>query len=192
MGFTSGIGQCWPFWSILVRLVQDRMFTFYLTNRKYIYSYSCCFVFLLHQWDTAGQERFRTITSSYYRGAHGIIVVYDVTDQVSPTGDQRFIYIWMFPLTPPIYGEKFDPELLKAKDRKRFSIIDFKNLSIKKINSNSEYLCESLIFNFFFFYFFQFFHILFNIFLTFYSFNFLFFYDCALERLLVLIPTIWE
>ena len=32
-------------------------------------------------WDTAGQERFRTLTPSYYRGAQGVIFVYDVTNR---------------------------------------------------------------------------------------------------------------
>ncbi|KAJ1368466.1 Ras- protein Rab-18, partial [Parelaphostrongylus tenuis] len=34
-------------------------------------------------WDTAGQERFRTLTPSYYRGAQGVICVYDVTNRSS-------------------------------------------------------------------------------------------------------------
>jgi small GTP-binding protein len=34
-------------------------------------------------WDTAGQERFRSITKSYYRGSHAIVMVYDATDRVS-------------------------------------------------------------------------------------------------------------
>lgn len=37
----------------------------------------------LQIWDTAGQERFRSITSAYYRGAMGIILVYDITSEKS-------------------------------------------------------------------------------------------------------------
>lgn len=39
--------------------------------------------FKLSIWDTAGQERYRTLTSSYYRGAQGVILVYDVTSEDS-------------------------------------------------------------------------------------------------------------
>jgi len=37
----------------------------------------------LQIWDTAGQERFRPIVSCYYRGAHGCILCYDVTNRCS-------------------------------------------------------------------------------------------------------------
>lgn len=40
-------------------------------------------IVLSNQWDTAGQERFRTITNAYYRGADGVMLVYDLTNRES-------------------------------------------------------------------------------------------------------------
>ena len=45
----------------------------------------------LQIWDTAGQERFRTITATYYRGTHGVIIVYDVTNADSFNNVKRWI-----------------------------------------------------------------------------------------------------
>ncbi|KCV69667.1 rab family, other [Fonticula alba] len=45
----------------------------------------------LQIWDTAGQDRFRTITTAYYRGAMGILLVFDLSDPVS----FRNVNTWM-------------------------------------------------------------------------------------------------
>jgi Ras-related protein Rab-1A len=45
----------------------------------------------LHIWDTAGQERFRTITTSYYRGANAIIMAFDMTNLDSFNNMERWI-----------------------------------------------------------------------------------------------------
>ena len=45
----------------------------------------------LQIWDTAGQEQFRTITRSYFRGAQGIVLVYDITDR----GTFNSVRSWM-------------------------------------------------------------------------------------------------
>ncbi|KAI9533261.1 Ras- protein Rab-13 [Dissostichus eleginoides] len=49
----------------------------------------------LQVWDTAGQERFKTITTAYYRGAMGIVLVYDITDEKSFENIQN----WMKSIT---------------------------------------------------------------------------------------------
>ncbi|GJT08670.1 Ras-related protein RabA1f [Tanacetum coccineum] len=42
-------------------------------------------------WDTAGQERYRAITSAYYRGAVGALIVYDITRQVTFENIERWL-----------------------------------------------------------------------------------------------------
>jgi len=44
----------------------------------------------LNLLDTAGQERFRTLSNSYYRGAHGIILVYDISNRESFSAMERW------------------------------------------------------------------------------------------------------
>ena len=71
-------------------------------------------------WDTAGQERFRTITSSYYRGAHGIIVVYDVTDKDSFSNIKQWLCEIERYATGPVnkllVGNKCDLQSTRAVD----------------------------------------------------------------------------
>jgi len=42
-------------------------------------------------WDTAGQERYRAITSAYYRGAVGALLVYDITKQMTYENVERWL-----------------------------------------------------------------------------------------------------
>lgn len=44
----------------------------------------------LNLLDTAGQERFRTLSNSYYRGAHGVILVYDISSRDSFLAMERW------------------------------------------------------------------------------------------------------
>ncbi|VEU23020.1 DEKNAAC104082 [Brettanomyces naardenensis] len=80
---SSGVGKS----SILLRWTDSRFSKFYVSTIGVDFKIKTIQLdgktVKLQVWDTAGQERFRTITSSYYRGAHGIIIVYDVTDQES-------------------------------------------------------------------------------------------------------------
>lgn len=43
------------------------------------------------QWDTAGQERFRTITQTYYKGAMGVVIAFDCTDETSFRNVQSWV-----------------------------------------------------------------------------------------------------
>ncbi|EAN31996.2 GTP-binding protein ypt2 [Theileria parva strain Muguga] len=79
----SGVGKS----CLLLRFADDSFTDSYITTIGVDFRFRTLFVkdkrVKLQIWDTAGQERFRTITSTYYRGADGIIMVYDITDKSS-------------------------------------------------------------------------------------------------------------
>jgi small GTP-binding protein len=45
----------------------------------------------LQIWDTAGQERYRSITTAYYRGAHGVLLIFDITLRSSFQNLQKWL-----------------------------------------------------------------------------------------------------
>ncbi|ODV93059.1 hypothetical protein PACTADRAFT_52181 [Pachysolen tannophilus NRRL Y-2460] len=79
----SGVGKS----CLLLRFVEDKFNPSFITTIGIDFKIRTIEIngkkIKLQVWDTAGQERFRTITTAYYRGAMGIILVYDVTDERS-------------------------------------------------------------------------------------------------------------
>ena len=91
-------------------------------------------------WDTAGQERYRSITNAYYRGAEGILVVFDLTNKESFNNIQNWIKeVTIYTGEDVIFmclGNKSD---LK-KEISKSSIDDFKkktNLEIFNVSAKS-------------------------------------------------------
>ncbi|CAM9688331.1 unnamed protein product [Ectocarpus sp. 4 AP-2014] len=76
----SGVGKS----CLLLRYSDDQFSGSYISTIGIDFKIKTVFLMgkkaKLQIWDTAGQERFRNITSAYYRGSMGIMLVYDVTD----------------------------------------------------------------------------------------------------------------
>ncbi|TTB12809.1 Ras-related protein Rab-13 [Bagarius yarrelli] len=79
----SGVGKT----CLIIRFAEDNFNSTYISTIGIDFKVKTIEVegkkIKLQVWDTAGQERFKTITTAYYRGAMGIILVYDITDEKS-------------------------------------------------------------------------------------------------------------
>uniref|UniRef100_A0AC35TJI3 Ras-related protein Rab-35 n=1 Tax=Rhabditophanes sp. KR3021 TaxID=114890 RepID=A0AC35TJI3_9BILA len=87
----SGVGKS----SLLLRFADNTFSPNYITTIGVDFKIRTIVVngqkIKLQIWDTAGQERFRTITSTYYRGTHGVVVVYDVSSGESFSNVKRWL-----------------------------------------------------------------------------------------------------
>ncbi|XP_053202801.1 ras-related protein Rab-35-like [Panonychus citri] len=88
----SGVGKS----SLLLRFADDTFSGNYITTIGVDFKIKTLEVdgqkIKLQIWDTAGQERFRTITATYYRGTHGVIVVYDVSNGDTFANVKRWLH----------------------------------------------------------------------------------------------------
>merc|ERR1712228_750678 len=92
MGGDSGVGKS----CLLLRFADDKYSNSYVSTIGVDFKIKTFDldnkVVKLQIWDTAGQERFKAITTSFYRGAHGIVVVYDVTSRSTFKNIKSWLY----------------------------------------------------------------------------------------------------
>ena len=97
----------------------------------------------LQIWDTAGQDRFRTITKNYYKGAHGIILIYDVTNSDTYDNVENWISQIKEEASPNVViylvGSKIDlEEKRKVKTEDGQKIADQYNLPFIETSAKSD------------------------------------------------------
>eukprot|EP01126_Amoeba_proteus_P047633 TRINITY_DN5454_c0_g1_i2.p1 TRINITY_DN5454_c0_g1~~TRINITY_DN5454_c0_g1_i2.p1 ORF type:complete len:207 (-),score=31.86 TRINITY_DN5454_c0_g1_i2:94-678(-) len=79
--------------SLLIRLVEDKFLSQPILGTQDYRDFTVNVQgkqIALQIWDTAGEERFRTITSSFYRGTHGVIVAFDLNRRESFSNISRW------------------------------------------------------------------------------------------------------
>ncbi|CAG7826130.1 unnamed protein product [Allacma fusca] len=84
-------------------------------------------------WDTAGSERFRTLTKSFYRGSHGLIIVYDITNKSSFEHITSWLTIFKensqsdVPVPTMLVGNKMDMEDRRVVNKARGELLAIKH-----------------------------------------------------------------
>jgi len=97
----------------------------------------------LQIWDTAGHERFRTITSSYYRGAHALMIVFDITDKQSFSDATNYWFAEINTSCPPetqilLVGNKHDLDANRMVSREEVQNFIEKNPHIQYIETSAK------------------------------------------------------
>ena len=83
-------------------------------------------------WDTAGQERFRSITQSYYRGSHVVLLVFDLTNKDS----LKNIEYWYENVIDNIHGE--NPQIYLIGNKNDLNDITVNKKDVKNIIKNTK------------------------------------------------------
>uniref|UniRef100_A0A182V5X4 Ras-related protein Rab-8A n=1 Tax=Anopheles merus TaxID=30066 RepID=A0A182V5X4_ANOME len=91
----------------------------------------------LQIWDTAGQERFRTLTTAYYRGAMGILLMYDVTSLESFNN----LSYWLRNIQE--IAENFDMPFFEVSCKQNINIEDAFLTLARKIREQREHRGEN-------------------------------------------------